>query len=236
MEAIWKDLQDSGALQLMLQNESRLTEWLNQIIDSQMEQFRRDVYLQPDALYQLERLRTFNIARRWLLEADGQREPFNVVQVEKRRTLAIGGLELDLTVDRVDEVNGGHHVIVDYKSGDKDHKAWQGVRPDEPQLPLYTLLEKDKTRGVLFGVMKPDSLGYKGLLADHHLLVSAKTKGLMEAPDWAQQMQDWQTVLEQLAEEFRQGHAVVAPKNEQVCTYCHLAPVCRIKEMSRDSD
>ena len=236
MESIWRSLQDSGALHALLQNENRLDAWLNEIIDQEMERFRRDVFLQPEALYQLERLRTFNIARRWLLECDGPREPFSVVQVEKRRTLTIGGLALDLAVDRIDELRDGQLVIVDYKSGDKDHKAWQGERPEEPQLPLYTLLEKDKTSGVLFGVMKPDALGYKGLLADRKQLTQENSKGLMESQDWAQQMQDWHTILEQLAQEFRQGHAAVSPLNEQTCTYCHLAPVCRVKETPHDSD
>lgn len=236
MESVWRDLKDSGALQALMQNEERLDRWLNDIIDGEMKNFRQQVFLQPDALYQLERLRTFNIARRWLLQCDGTRPPFSVAQVEKRRQLTISGLQLNLTVDRMDELPDGDLLIVDYKSGEKDAKAWLGERPEEPQLPLYTLLEPERTKGVLFGILKPDALGYKGLLEEKDQIATGKANGLKEPDDWNEQMAEWRRILEQLANEYREGRAAVAPLNEQACTYCHLAPVCRIREVTRDSD
>lgn len=236
MERVWSSLQDSGALQPLLQNEARLDEWLNGILDQEMAAFRQKVYLQPEALYQLERLRCISIVRRWLLECDGKRQPFKVVQVEKRRTLTIGGLELDMAVDRVDELDDGSRVIVDYKSGDKNHNAWLGERPEEPQLPLYALLEREQVSGVLFAVMHPGALGYKGLLADSQVFMSGKNRELQTSADWQAQMEQWQTTLNSLAQEYRQGIARVAPLKEQTCTYCHLASVCRVKEVPRDGD
>jgi probable DNA repair protein len=236
MEMIWRELQDSAALAALLQDEPKLDTWLNNIIEREMQGFRQQVFLEPQALYDLERLRTFNIVRRWLQECDGQREPFNIVQVEKRRALQIGGLQLDLAVDRIDQLQSGDYVIVDYKSGDKDHKAWIGERPEEPQLPLYTLLEPDKTKGVLFGVLKPDALTYKGLLQQRDLFALGKNSALKQADDWHQQMQDWQKTLERLAEEYRQGRAEVSPLNDNTCTFCHLAAVCRVNEVAHDRD
>lgn len=236
MEMIWRALRDSAALADLLQDETKFDAWLNGIIEREMQHFRQQVFLEPSALYELERLRTFSIAKRWLQECDGQRAPFSVEQVEKRRTLQIGGLTLDLAVDRIDRLQNDDYVIVDYKSGDKDHKAWIGERPQEPQLPLYTLLEPDRTKGVLFGVLKPDVLTYKGLVAQRDLFTQGKLNGLKQSEDWQQQMQQWQSTLERLAEEFRQGKADVSPLDGNTCGFCHLAAVCRINEVSHDRD
>jgi hypothetical protein len=101
---------------------------------------------------------------------------------------------------------------------------------------LYTLLEPERTKGVLFGILKPDALGYKGLLEEKDHIATGKANGLKEPDDWNEQMAEWRRILEQLASEYREGRAAVAPLNEQACTYCHLAAVCRIREVTRDSD
>ena len=53
---------------------------------------------------------------------------------------------------------------------------------------------------------------------------------------WADQVGEWRQTLEQLALEYQQGVASVTPLNNQVCQYCHLSPVCRIKEQHRDRE
>lgn len=236
MEAIWRELKDSAALQKLLDKDEELDVLLDKVVDEALKKFRARVHLKPDALYQLERERVFRIARKWLLEVDGARNPFSVAQVEKKRSLQLAGLTLDLTVDRIDELADEQLVIIDYKTSSKDHKLWEGERPEEPQLPLYSLLEKDKTQGLLFGVLSSSDPGYKGLMNDPVSLLENGKNGLKKADDWNEIMNAWEQVLSRLADEFRQGRAEVAPLNDKVCTYCHLAPVCRINEVGHDSE
>lgn len=236
MESIWLELKDTSGLQPLLADEVTLDAWLNGLIEREMQSFQKSVSLRPKALYQLEKIRAFSVARQWLQQCDGKREHFSVVQVEKQRQLTVGGLELSLTVDRIDQLADQSYVIIDYKTSDKNQQAWLSERPEEPQLPLYTLLERQKTKGVLFGVLKPGALAYKGLLDTPDALYGGKKAGLKQSEDWESQMQAWETTLHRLAEEFRAGRAEVTPLTDAVCSYCHLAPVCRIKETSHDSD
>ena len=67
------------------------------------------------------------------------------------RTGHIGGLELRLRVDRVDDV-GDALVVIDYKTGRVRGTSWRGARMDAPQLPLYAVLHpgsarRDRVRG-----------------------------------------------------------------------------------------
>ncbi|HVL01954.1 MAG TPA: PD-(D/E)XK nuclease family protein, partial [Dongiaceae bacterium] len=236
LELFWQEVKDWHQLQALLARENELDAVLNRILDQQLRLFRTTVVLEPEALYRLERERTFLLVKRWLLEADAARMPFQVVQVEKRKSLDIGGIELALSVDRVDTLQDGSQLIIDYKTGDRDAKAWQGERPEEPQLPLYAMLEPERTRGILFGVLQPASLSYKGLLDQSIPFSETAAKTIAASDDWNVQLQEWRRVLQQLAEQHAQGRAEVDPLNDMVCQYCHLSSVCRVRDAAHDAD
>jgi hypothetical protein len=112
---------------------------------------------------------------------------------------------------------------------------WLGERPDEPQLPLYSILweegdEADAIAGIAFAQVrleKPRLVGVGDEQASAQGLQSAA--GLDDAvSDWRELKRRWRAVLENLAAEFIDGWAAVGPKKPAVCTYCALASVCRI--------
>ena len=232
LEKFWSDVKDSAALQTLLDNESRLDELLHAIVDDEIRQLRAEVILEPAALYPLEQERTFTLVKRWLKDYDARRDPFNIEQVEKKRTLQLNGIELSLAVDRIDRV-GDALAIIDYKSGDKDAQVLQGERPEEPQLLLYAMLEPEQTRGLYFGVLHNSKMQYKGM-QDAQLAFGKGTGKIIPADDWPAQMQEWQQILAGLAQEYREGRAVVEPVNPKVCQFCHLSPVCRIRESAQE--
>ena len=45
-----------------------------------------------------------------------------------------------------------------------------------------------------------------------------------------ERLDNWNSILGNLASEFIKGHAVVDPRESSVCRYCHLDSFCRIKE------
>jgi hypothetical protein len=49
--------------------------------------------------------------------------------------------------------------------------------------------------------------------------------------DWNELMAHWQSVIERLAAEFANGHAVVDPL-PGACKFCHLSTVCRVHEQA----
>lgn len=232
LEKFWLEVKDSAGLQLLIEDESRLDVLLHDIVDAEIRQLRAEVILEPAALYPLEQARTFSLVKRWLKDYDARRDPFNIEQVEKKRTLLLNGIELSLAVDRIDRI-GDALAIIDYKSGDKEAQVLQGERPEEPQLLLYAMLEPEKTRGLYFGVLHNSRMQYKGM-QDAQLAFGKGTGKIIQANDWAAQMQEWQQTLAGLAQEYREGRAVVEPVNPKVCQYCHLGPVCRIRESAQE--
>ena len=89
--------------------------------------------------------RLIRLVTEWLLY-ESARVPFTVVETELETEVSIDGLELDLRLDRIDRLNDGSLLVIDYKSGDVSPKLWDLPRPDDVQLPLYAgfALEADE--------------------------------------------------------------------------------------------
>jgi probable DNA repair protein len=175
----------------------------------------------------LQRERLRRLLLRWL-EVELQRGPFTVRRREERTTIPIGPLSLKVQPDRVDEVEGGV-VLVDYKTGHHAHSSdWLGDRPDDPQLPLYSLLtERNQLEALLFGRVRPGSeMKWQGLAANQTILPSTPRQKFV---DLELRRSEWKTVLTKLAEDFAAGRADVDPKNIAVnCDGCPQRLLCRI--------
>jgi hypothetical protein len=147
---------------------------------------------------------------------------------EERTSIPIGPLSLKVQPDRVDEVEGGL-VLVDYKTGIRAHSSnWLGDRPDDPQLPLYSLLtEPDQLQAMLFGRVRPGSeMKWQGLAANQTILPAQRRQIIV---DLGLRQSEWKTVLTTLAEDFAAGRAEVDPKNIAVnCDGCPQRLLCRI--------
>ncbi len=183
------------------------------------------------AYIELQRERLRRLLLKWL-NVELQRGPFTVKQREERTPIPVGPLHLKVQPDRVDEVEGGV-VLVDYKTGYNAHPSnWLGERPDDPQLPLYSLLvEPKELRGLLFGRLRPGSeMKWQGLAASQTVLPSQRRQTIA---DLELRRNEWQTVLTTLAEDFAAGCADVNPKNIAVnCKGCSQRLLCRIDPTS----
>jgi hypothetical protein len=89
---------------------------------------------------QRERKRLGDLLGKWLAVERG-REAFVVESLEGEAQLArFSGLALKVRLDRVDRLADGSRVLIDYKTGSAA-VDWRGDRPDNPQLPIYALLQ-----------------------------------------------------------------------------------------------
>ena len=146
---------------------------------------------------------------------------------------------MHLWIDRVDQLPDGRKAVIDYKTGKVSAAQWFGERPEEPQLPLYSMVEGDGVCvcAVLFAQVKADEMKYSGVVEEAGLVPSLPPgrKGpLQEATDnWPQVLHDWELSINRLAADFRDGKADVDPKEEKTCetSYCKLAGLCRIDEI-----
>jgi ATP-dependent helicase/nuclease subunit B len=182
------------------------------------------------AYLEVQRQRLQRLLRGWL-ELELEREvAFEVKASEKDfKDVRVGPLRLSVRMDRVDMVEGGE-VLIDYKTGDASPRQWLSDRPDAPQLPLYAILsEPCQLQGVGFGLVRAGKdRALKGYAVGDGVL-HGKPTNLTEAATLEAQVARWRQVLEQLAEEFAAGDALVRPKQyPMTCTYCKERLLCRL--------
>jgi RecB family exonuclease len=192
----------------------------------------------------IERRCQQRMLQRWL-EIELARPAFSVAAREAEVELNIGPLQLKGQVDRIDQLDSGQTLIIDYKTGRASRNDWQpGSALASVQLPAYAVNLDPPPAALAYACLKPDEMAFSGLSDGSVTLAGvdalAESKKFNEIEDWAALTQAWRAQLDQLAEDFAGGWAAVAPRKPEVCQYCHLKSLCRIHErqamMDEDGD
>ncbi len=161
------------------------------------------------------------------LDCEQTRQPFTVVKLEEKVETQVAGLHLKLRIDRADQLADGSHLLIDYKTGTVDANSWMGIRPKEPQLPLYAIFGGiEKVSGVAFAQIRAEATRLVPCSADPSLVDGSQGKALLfdEAV-----REGWRQTLLALADQFLRGEAAVNPrKPEETCKYCPLSGLCRV--------
>lgn len=229
LELLWMQLGDSRTLAGLDDAARRAA-----VETAVAEAVARDARLRPSTFTErftrLEQGRLSDLLETWLaLEA--QRAPFAVIAPEEQRRIALGGLELSARIDRIDRLDDGRHVIIDYKSGTTAVSKWFGERPDEPQLPLYAVSEAVAPAALAFAEVRTGQVRFNGLAREGDLVPQLRTRAPDHPAEWSWEtlLAEWRATLTALAEAFRSGDARVDPKRgAQTCRYCELPALCRI--------
>lgn len=161
------------------------------------------------------------------LEIDLRREvPFSVIAAEARRHIAIEGLEIDVAIDRVDELADGRRLVIDYKTArDLKKKAWAGERIAEPQLPLYAAFALDfPPDAIAFAKVRPGECAFIGLGG------ASPAAGIEVVEDWAGTLARWRASLAAIAREIRDGEAGVRFAKKDDLEHCEVLPLLRLPE------
>ena len=192
--------------------------------------------LMPRRYLELEEQRLTHLVTEWL-EYETTRIEFEVADTEVRRTVHIDGLTFDLRLDRLDLLNDGSQLVIDYKSGYVSPSAWELPRPDDVQLPLYAgfALEADEAiGGLVFAKVRPGEMKFAGRVGDATGTLFTGLKGgspLVKNPFTAEQLLDWRDCIQRLARDFLAGRAEVDPRETpKTCERCGLQTLCRIHE------
>ncbi len=184
------------------------------------------------ACLSLEQARLAATLAAWLDVEAARPEPFTVLAREAPAELELGGLPLSLKLDRVDRLEDGGELVIDYKSGSTQLAGLFRERIDSPQLPLYSLVRGPALTGVAFAQLRPRDLrlraaGVGTALPDLEKNLARYLAGDPNLEDWEGLRDAWRERLGALAAEVMAGEAAVQPL-AAACRYCDLASLCRI--------
>ena len=192
----------------------------------------------------LEQRRLHLLLQRWLELERSRGSGFVVIGIEQNQEIELAGLRLKLQIDRIDQLDDGRLLVIDYKSSQSiDTGNWASQRPSEPQLPLYAAcaaLPPGPVAGALFAKVRRKDPGWAGLVAD----AAANPNGaaryddtrsrarypLARFPTWNAVLQHWRERLQALATEVRLGDAAVRLADPALLRHCEVLPLLRLSE------
>jgi probable DNA repair protein len=189
---------------------------------------------------ELEEERLTRLITEWLTY-EATRIPFEVAGTEVDNTIVLGDLTLRVRIDRIDRLNDGTLLVIDYKSGMVTPKSWELPRPEDVQLPLYAGFALDsgctvegEAGGLVFATLRAGKCAFEGHVGNAKASLFSflnGTSSLVKRPLTAEQLIDWRDHIQQLARDFVDGKAEVDPRDEtKTCEYCGLEALCRIQE------
>jgi ATP-dependent helicase/nuclease subunit B len=190
----------------------------------------------PRRYLDLEETRLIHLVCEWL-DYEATRKAFTVADAESDRPIAVEGLHFSVRLDRIDRLNDGSLLVIDYKTGIVSPKLWDLPRPDDVQLPLYASFALDpgeQVGGLVFARLRAGDLEFAGRMRNAATTLSDRLSGtsnLAKKPLTQQQLDDWKQCIEELARDFLAGRAEADPRDyPKTCVRCELPALCRIHE------
>ncbi len=237
LELLWKKLQKQS--HLLTLDESQCAELVQSLVTLAFETYFAHKPAPTGQLMLLEAERITALVQEWLVNVEMEREPFHVLETEQQHIEKIGPLQIRLQVDRIDQIENGDHIVVDYKTGSNLHPEDFLSQPlIEPQLPIYAVADPDvQVDGVVFAKLRRGECRFLGVVKEKGLLgkvreFTAYRRSIeLGITTWEELLVFWRQQIDQLAADFVAGDAVVQPYDSlKSCQYCDLAGVCRVSE------
>jgi len=234
LQYFWDEVENSTCLAGM--GDEEITVKLSHCIQRALRPWRKRRAKQCGPRYfDLEAQRLQKLLQHWL-EIEKQRPPFTVSATEESIELTLSGLTLNLRLDRLDTLDDGQILLIDYKTGEPKISSWDSERPREPQLPLYAISLKDKCAGIAFGQVNAKACQLVGVGEPAQPIEGIRTPGELRYSDlpaeWNNAIPQWESVLTKLATEFNDGKCAVVFKDKISGQYSeNLLPLNRYPEL-----
>lgn len=232
MQAVWETFRSQAQCQ-QVTAAGELHEILVDLIHAAAQQ---ELAAFNPALRALEEKRAMRIVTAWLA-LECEREPFVAVQIEEKHELSVAGLTLSVRLDRMDQLEDGDRVVIDYKGGASLPKVlndWQRERPVQLQLPAYAaVLDKegilDTVAGLMLVHLHSGSQLPVGLLSRDIGVQGPTLFNDADYPDadWAAAMRRLRNVVHALAAEFTSGLALNQSWSRTDLQYCDVPALLR---------
>jgi probable DNA repair protein len=218
-------------------SDAALDAHLNKAIQRALDEFAKTTNIATQTLLELEQERLYKLISAWLTFEKEQGLTFNIVGCEVEKQVDIGGIEVTLKIDRIQQLEDGGMVFVDYKTGQAPKTStWGEDRIAEPQLPIYASFYFDDTvqkiAGLQFGMVKTAEYSFEGVSQEAFDAEPSKRKPKFTQTfnDWPSLLAHFKTSIEAIAAEIKTGVAAVKFTDEKDLKYCEVKSLLRLPE------
>ena len=237
MDELWLELQTQANLKSL--NDQERANLVSRIVGQALQNHEYLRTLNSDKLNLLrhEQPRLIALLLDWLQVEMARPTAFSVIEREEQNSAVFAGISFRYVIDRVDKLDDGRVIIIDYKTGAVARKDWLGNRMKSPQLPLYALAQDEKKHtkasGIAFANIKAPNSKYENL-SEAGVFKTGRL-AIKGEEEWLDRREQWPQIFERLAKDFLAGQAQVNPIDEKTCDYCDLKPVCRVSQLRKQT-
>ncbi len=194
----------------------------------------------------LEAARLSKLVFAWLINVELCRpQGFTVRECEQEHNIEIEGIHIKLFIDRVDTLDDGRLLVIDYKTGNQlDYKNWAQNTITEPQLPIYAAFvlqdeEDSEVAAVCYAKVRSADQAFIGIAASDDVVQGAtifdsnsgrKVFGEADFPNWQSILTHWKTRVTETVIRLKAGDAGVVFENENQLAFCDVIPLLRLPE------
>lgn len=240
LRAFWQGTASSSALLAM--HAAQLAQSVDKAVALALDEYDREHDPLPPRFRVLEAERLRHLLHKWIALEATRSLPFSVEACEQRVEADIDGIFCRMQIDRVDRLDDGRTLVIDYKTGRvPSAKRWAAQRIGEPQLPIYAAIaqREQPPAGVAFARVAVEDMRFSGIAVESDLLPevpgidSDKGRRLFAASqfaDWQAVLDHWQQGIVALAREVKAGDAAVRVADEADLDYCEVRPLLRLAE------
>jgi ATP-dependent helicase/nuclease subunit B len=235
LELVFVQLKDSRELRARAANPPALLALVRVACDRAVgERLALGTERVPGALLENEQIRLTGLIsellRQELIRAESAE--FTIAALEDAQELELGGFPIRVRMDRLDRLDDGRLIILDYKSGAPQTFRPLDERPRQPQLLAYAVLTRAAVAGVAAVHLGAGDIRWRGAAAEPSLLPGL---GRPRAPTaaWPELLIHWRRVVENLVRDYAAGESAVDPL-PGACLSCPLPALCRVDARRRN--